>query len=410
MRSNAGGLKKRPTRYGSRSTTPLALALRLHKKGDHAAAQAAYGAAIEIDPSSLDAIMNLAALQAMLGRARAARKGFAEAAALAPDDARVARDIGIGMAAIGESHAARYWLERSLQLDATLVGAHLHASRVCAELGDGRAALEHAQRAVVIAPEDASGHLELYRARFADDALEASIAAAARATELAPTHALARYFHGAAKALAEEDPRALGHQAIPPALSAAAAYALQKRDSGTRFFATRRETLRFACQSAQRPGPVVELGVRFGVSTRVLAAEVARVDAFDSFEGLPEAWQGKPRGAFSTAGEAPELPANVAIHRGWFAQTLPPYARALSTPLRLLHIDSDLYSSASAGLSALGPYIETGTIVVFDQYIGNESWREDEHRAFQEAALHHRWRYHYLAFSWVTGQAVIRIA
>ncbi len=409
MRSNAGGLKKRPTRYGSRATTSLSLAIRLHKKGEHAAAEVAYGAALTEDPRSLDAVMNLATLEAMLGRARSARARFHEAAALAPRDARVARDIGIGMAAIGETSAARRWLEQALALDASFVGAHLHASRVCAELGDSEGALEHARRAVVIAPDDPSSHLELYRASFADDALEASIAAAERAIELAPTHALAHYFRAAAIALARDDSSALAHHAIPPALAAAARYALQKRHPLPRFFATRRETLEFACRNADRPGPVVELGVRFGVSTRVLAAEVDRVDAFDSFEGLPEAWQGKPRGAFSTAGEAPDLPPNVAVHRGWFTQTLPSYAQATSTPLRLLHIDSDLYSSALTGLAALAPRFEHGTVVVFDQYIGNESWHEDEYRAFQEAAAQHRLRYRYLAFSWVTGQAVIQI-
>lgn len=383
--------------------------MHLHKNGELPAAALAYRAALEGDGRSVGALMNLAALESQRGHARIARALFDEASRLSPNDARVARDVGIGLAAIGELATARESLERATALDPGLVGAALHASRVCAELGDSGAALEHAQRAIAKAPEDASSQLELYRASFDDRALESAIAAAERAVELAPRHAGARYFRGAAVAFARGNHAALADPAIPSQLAAAARYALAPRDPKPRIFATRFETLRFACQNAMLEAPAVELGVRFGVSTRVIAALVEHLHAFDSFEGLPEEWQGKPAGTFSTGGEPPELPANVTVHRGWFDQTLPSFAREHSAPLRLLHVDSDLYSSAAFGLETLGPRVVAGTVLVFDQYIGNESWLEDEHRAFQEAAMHFGWRYQYLAFSWITGQAVLRI-
>ena len=50
-----------------------------------------------------------------------------------------------------------------------------------------------------------------------------------------------------------------------------------------------------------------------------------------------------------------------------------------------------------------------GTVIVFDEYIGNEHWREDEFKAFQEAVLEYGWKYEYLCFSFVTKQVVVRI-
>jgi hypothetical protein len=60
-------------------------------------------------------------------------------------------------------------------------------------------------------------------------------------------------------------------------------------------------------------------------------------------------------------------------------------------------------------LEALGDRVVAGTVLVFDEYIGNEHWREDEFRAFQEAAARRGWRYEYLCYSLYTKQAAVRI-
>jgi len=406
-RSNAGGSKKRPTRYGSATTPLLATALRLHKKGELPAAKVAYRHAIELDDCSVDAWLNLGAVEVALGSVRAARAAFERALALAPDDARVARDVGIGRMALGLLADARAALECAIALDSALTGARLHLSRVCAELNDSFHAREHARMAVQAAPLEAATHLELHRAVFDDGDARLAIDAARRAVELDPSYSLAHYFLAGALALQGEPAR--DDIAVDPGLVDGLRYAIRMRDGETRYFANRQETLRFALESAALRGAVLELGVRFGVSTRVLATGAPEVIAFDSFEGLPEAWSGRARGAFSTGGEPPELPANVRLQIGWFEDTLPPFVATLQKPLRLVHIDSDLYTSAATALAALGAHIGAGTVIVFDEYIGNGSWRADEHRAFQEAVRRFGWRYEYLAFSWITGQAVVRI-
>jgi len=52
--------------------------------------------------------------------------------------------------------------------------------------------------------------------------------------------------------------------------------------------------------------------------------------------------------------------------------------------LSLLHIDSDLYSSAHTVLQSLGDRIRNGTIIVFDELVNFPAYREQEFRALYE--------------------------
>jgi hypothetical protein len=105
----------------------------------------------------------------------------------------------------------------------------------------------------------------------------------------------------------------------------------------------------------------------------------------------------------------PEVPDNVTLHQGWFDQTLPAFLKQHQEPVRLVNIDCDIYSSTKTVLDLLAAQIVNGTVIVFDEYIGNAHWREDEYKAFQEAAAKYGWHYEYLCFSIFTKQTVVRI-
>jgi hypothetical protein len=77
--------------------------------------------------------------------------------------------------------------------------------------------------------------------------------------------------------------------------------------------------------------------------------------------------------------------------------------------LAYANIDCDLYSSTLEVLEAMHGRIVPGTILVFDEYIGHPSWRQDEFRAWRECCKRFGWQYEYLAFSLFTKQAVVRI-
>jgi tetratricopeptide (TPR) repeat protein len=170
------------------------------------------------------------------------------------------------------------------------------------------------------------------------------------------------------------------------------------------------EIFKLALDQAKVKGQVLEFGVRHGNSIQQLAKLSNQpVHGFDSFEGLPEAWHEEAKGSYSTKGAIPKVASNVSLHQGWFNETLPPFIKENPSLIRLLNIDCDIYSSTKTVLDLLAPQIQSGTIIIFDEYIGNLHWKEDEFKAFQEAVKTYQWAYEYLAFSFFTKQVVVKI-
>lgn len=118
----------------------------------------------------------------------------------------------------------------------------------------------------------------------------------------------------------------------------------------------------------------LEFGVFRGESISQVAAlscnPEVRLFGFDSFEGLPQDWNGKnPKGTFSVDGRVPVASdRRIEFIKGWFDQTLPAFLIPYRPQQHVwIHIDADLYSSAMLVLTLLNPHITPGTIVVFDE-------------------------------------------
>jgi hypothetical protein len=121
-----------------------------------------------------------------------------------------------------------------------------------------------------------------------------------------------------------------------------------------------------------------------------------RVYGFDSFEGLPEDWHRGPGNVYTAGHFAVEsLPMhaeNATLVRGWFDDSIPRWLQQHPdlTQVALLHIDSDLYSSAATVLKMLNHLIVPGTVIVFDELCDWRDsgvyplWQEGEWLAFKE--------------------------
>ncbi len=154
-----------------------------------------------------------------------------------------------------------------------------------------------------------------------------------------------------------------------------------------------------------QPGLYLEFGVGRGKSMRWIASEVSgAVHGFDSFEGIQEHWNGNPIGSFAQK-KRPKLPANVELHLGYFEKTLPEFLAGQPDPVAFLHVDCDLYSSTVTIFELLGPRLQPGAIVLFDEYYNFHRWRQHEFKAFQEYVARTGVKYEYTGFS-VTGQQV----
>jgi len=143
--------------------------------------------------------------------------------------------------------------------------------------------------------------------------------------------------------------------------------------------------LSHALDSISTPGTALEFGVCDGHSLRRIVAGMpagSRVVGFDSFQGLPEHWRdGFGIGTFRTT--APVVP-GAELVVGLFDETLP--AWAVPENVVLVHIDCDLYSSTRAVLEHVGPRLQPGALIVFDEFHGYPDADAHEARAWSEWA------------------------
>ena len=197
-----------------------------------------------------------------------------------------------------------------------------------------------------------------------------------------------------------------------------AAVYIRRHMAAANMYPDRWRLLQAAVGEARPGGLFLEFGVEKGASANFIARligagnEPAVLHGFDSFEGLPESWDGtfETGGKFTVGGKIPRLLANVEIHKGWFENTLPGFrADHRDSTISLLHIDCDLYSSTRTVLEQLGDLLLPGSIVVFDEYLNYHGWKNHEFKAWQEFVEANQVRYSYRGFCGRGGQVFLRI-
>jgi hypothetical protein len=149
-------------------------------------------------------------------------------------------------------------------------------------------------------------------------------------------------------------------------------------------FASRDAVLEVAATLALRvPGSFIEFGVADGDSARVLARVKGnrKFFALDSFEGLPEKFENAEIGSFACK---PPRIRGVEIVKGYFEASLTPDLSRRVGRVAFAHLDADLFSSTMSALNWLTPLLDTGSILLFDEFLGGNG---AEKRAFEEWCL-----------------------
>jgi len=159
-------------------------------------------------------------------------------------------------------------------------------------------------------------------------------------------------------------------------------------------------------------GYVLEFGVATGRTLNHFASLLPEkiVYGFDGFEGLPEDWTSRMPKGFFARDSLPKVRKNCQLQVGWFNETLPSFKEKMGkTPLALLHVDSDLYSSAVTVLSTLKDNIVPGTVIIFDEYMNYPGWQFDEFKAWQAHVKKHKIKYEYIGRVSKHQQVAVRV-
>ena len=164
----------------------------------------------------------------------------------------------------------------------------------------------------------------------------------------------------------------------------------------------------FAVSLSNRSRPFYEFGVWMGDSFRYLMKSYEKGFGFDTFEGLPEDWRSVPKGSYSSFGNVPEISGGEFIV-GEFDKTLPTFFATERPKAALINLDADLYGSTLSALKNARSVIDEQTVIIFDEFIINKGWQQDEFRALNEFCALFDLRYEVVALSLYTKQVVTRI-
>ena len=154
--------------------------------------------------------------------------------------------------------------------------------------------------------------------------------------------------------------------------------------------------------------PFYEFGVWNGVSFKYLIKTFKKGFGFDTFSGLPESWGDIKKGTYSSFGAIPNIEGGLFIS-GKFENTLPEFFSKKRPLASLINFDADLYSSTFCALNHSRRVIDDKTVLVFDEFIMNSKWEEDEYRALNDFCNNFGFSYEVLAISFSSNLVAVKL-
>tara|TARA_B100000674_G_scaffold391029_1_gene335002 strand:- start:305 stop:805 length:501 start_codon:yes stop_codon:yes gene_type:complete len=159
---------------------------------------------------------------------------------------------------------------------------------------------------------------------------------------------------------------------------------------------------------SKKDRPFYEFGVWRAQAFRYLIKTFKKGYGFDTFEGLPEDWHNEKAGTYTSDGNIPKIKGGEFIV-GKFEDTLPGFFAEDRPKASIINFDADLYSSTICALNFAKPVIDKHTILIFDEFITNENWEQDEYKALEEFCTNNQWTYEVLAISFYTKQVAVKV-
>lgn len=376
-----------------------------------------FNQALTISPGLAEAHYNLGKTLKDMGRLDKAEASYRRALEFKPDFAEVHHNLGNILREMGRLDEAAIGYRHALKVKPHFAEAHINLGITLHDLGRLDEAKASYRQALKYRTYWAAPYFNLHPLLLNPDDMSPAIKCLEYAVEIDSSNAEYRFFLGILLDYSGDSEAAAGHfdcveksANLYRAKLDAWRYIQSVNSVLPLITGSNIQAFKLGIDAAVSDGLVMEFGVRFGSTIRQIAALVDQeVHGFDSFEGLPEQWNHEPKGSYSTNGVIPNVPDNVALYAGWFEDTLPAFLNSHVGPVRFMNIDCDIYSSTKTVLDLLADRIIPGTVIVFDEYIGNEHWREDEFKAFQDAVVKYQWNYRYISFSFFTKQVVIQI-
>ena len=387
--------------------THFNLGIALSEKGDLAAAIDSYKKAVSIEPHYAVAYNNMGNALKDEGDLVQAIACYRQAINVAPDFVEVYSNLGNALRDNGDLELAINHYRQALQIKPDYAEAYNNMGTALKDRGDLEQARNSYSQALRINPAYTEAAWNMVgSAANIDDAenwVERCLATDSNYLKAMIQLCVIRYFRGDSKGF--DDLMKSAVKAHPTMRSMEWVTTLPKLPE---LYFNRWAFFDSVVERSDQSRPFYEFGVFRGEAFKYLITTFKNGFGFDTFEGLPEDWHEEKAGSYSSGGSIPEIAGGEFI-AGKFEDTLPSFFSKPRPVASIINFDADLYSSTICALNNAKSVIDSRTILIFDEFIVNENWEQDEYKALNEFCTLNNYAFEVLAVSFFTKQAAVKL-
>ena len=383
----------------------------LGKTGRKSEAADAEQKAVVLSPLDADAHYNLGVTLQDLGRFEEAESCYTQAIVLEPDLAEAHNNYGNMLKELGRLDEAEASCNQAIALKPDYAEAHNNLGNTLKELGRLAEAEVSYKQAIVLKPDLATAYWNLYGSQetiqSAEYWIDKCLEVDENYIEARLTKAALRFYQGDRSNFDELMQSELKQH--PYSRSFAWVFSLpnlpELHFEKWHFFDA-------IVKRSVNSKPFYEFGVWRASSFKYLIKVFKKGYGFDTFTGLPEDWllgsDIERKGTYSSDGNVPKIKGGEFIV-GKFEDTLPVFFAESRPIASVINYDADLYSSTICALNFSKQVIDKDTILIFDEFIINPSWEQDEFKALNEFCSINQYSYEVIAVSFFTKQVAVKL-
>jgi tetratricopeptide (TPR) repeat protein len=379
----------------------------LREKGKPKEAIEAYTKALSIKPDFTDAYYNMGNALRKQGKPKEAIEAYTKALAIKPDYANGYNNIGYVLKEQGKLDEAIEAYTKALSVKPNFAEAYNNMGITFNLQGKLDKAREAYKKALSIKPDFAEAYWNKYgvaqNISEAKACVEKCLKADPTAVKVKLTLSALQFYEGD-----KSEFNALLQSSLkdhPSTRSFIWAFSLPKLPT---LHFHRLAVFDHMTDLSKKDRPFYEFGVWRGEAFRYLIKTFKKGYGFDTFDGLPEDWHDEKAGTYTSDGNIPKIKGGKFIV-GKFEDTLPSFFAEERPMASIINFDADLYSSTICALNHAKPVIDQHTILIFDEFIINKNWEQDEYKALEEFCANNGYTYEVIAISFFTKQVAVKI-
>ena len=379
----------------------------LRDSGEFQKAINCYEKAIEINPNYADAFNNLGNVFKNLEEDQKAIKCYEKTIAINPNYAEPHYNLGNCLRDSGGFQKAINCYEKAIEINPNYADAYGNLGAILEHFTKNKKIKDCYEKAIEINPNHVSAHWNLH-GLSAD--IDEALLILKKLYKVDNKHTKAKIMIsilGAYKGNFSEFNNLLSTPELDHAFVRSAKWVFSLPKLPEIFF-NRWIFFDAVIKLADHSRPFYEFGVWNGYSFQYLINTFKKGFGFDTFTGLPQDWHHEPKGAYSSFGAIPKIEGGEFIV-GKFEDTLPDFFSKEKPKASLINFDADLYSSTLCALNYSNKVIDENTILIFDEFIMNNKWEQDEYKALNEFCDNLSYTYEVLAVSFFTKQVAVKL-